>query len=367
MTPETTNSDLMHDKGSRCSGKEIILVTGGGGFIGSAIIDKLSKNYRMIALDKGLAKLPIASEGVYMDMTSDESIEAALARVQYGYGNKIASVIHLAAYYDFSGKPSPLYDKITVQGTQKLLRALQKFNVRQFVFSSSLLVYAPSEPGQKINEEWALAPNWDYPDSKVKSEKIIHAERNKIPVVILRIAGVYSDMGNSIPIANHIQRIYEKQLSSHFFPGEVSHGNPFIHLDDLVDAIVKTVEKRNELPPDVTINLAENETLSYEFLQKSIGKSLYNKEWKTYKIPKPLAKVGAWLQDIFGDPFIKPWMIDMADNHMEADIKKAEKMLGWEPKLSLRETLPKMIGLLKSDPKKWYLKNKLKLPSRLKE
>jgi len=46
-------------------------------------------------------------------------------RIRYAYGERIASGIHLAAYYDFSGEPSPLYDEITVRGTERLLRALQ--------------------------------------------------------------------------------------------------------------------------------------------------------------------------------------------------------------------------------------------------
>ena len=83
-------------------------------------------------------------------------------------------MIHLAAYYDFKGEPSDLYDKVTVEGTKNLLKALQTLKVKQFIFSSTNLVYKPSAPGEKIDEEWPLEPAWDYPESKVKTEKIIH-------------------------------------------------------------------------------------------------------------------------------------------------------------------------------------------------
>lgn len=53
----------------------------------------------------------------------DESVQEALQRVRTGYGGRIASVIHLAAYYDFSGEPSDKYEQITVRGTERLLRA----------------------------------------------------------------------------------------------------------------------------------------------------------------------------------------------------------------------------------------------------
>ncbi len=52
------------------------------------------------------------------------------------YGTRIASVIHLAAYFDLTGEPNPLYSEITVHCTEKLLRALQSFEVEQFVFAS---------------------------------------------------------------------------------------------------------------------------------------------------------------------------------------------------------------------------------------
>lgn len=347
--------------GARSADKELIVVSGSSGLIGTSLINKLSERYRVAGLDNvGYPFPPITAECVCIDITSDESMINAMKRIEYGYGNHVASVIHLAAYYDFAGKPSPLYEKITVKGTERLLRVLKGFNVDQFIFSSSMLVYKPTVPGKKIAEDWPLEPKWEYPKSKVKTEKILHQQRGDIPVVNLRIAGTYNEKGNSIPITNQIQRIYENRITSHFYPGDTSHGNVFVHLEDVIDAIVKTVEKRKEFPQEITINIGEPETLSYETLQHIIGKAIHGKEWKTHKIPKPLAKVGAWMQDIFGDPFIKPWMVDLADDHAEVDITRARKLLGWEPKHSLRTTLPKkMIAFLKADPKAFYKENKL--------
>jgi dTDP-D-glucose 4,6-dehydratase len=67
------------------------------------------------------------------------------------------------------------------------------------------------------------------------------------------------------------------------------------------------------------------------------------------------------------DPFIKPWMIDRANDHYALDITRARTLLGWEPKRSLRETLPKMIAALKADPLGWYRENKLEPPSKVRE
>jgi nucleoside-diphosphate-sugar epimerase len=294
-------------------------------------------------------------------------MENAFERVRYVYGNRIASVIHLAAYYDFSGKPSPLYQKITVEGTERLLRILQDFEVEQFVFSSSLLVYSPTTPGNGITEESPLDPKWDYPRSKVDTEKILHQKRGDIPVMNLRIAGVYNDEGHSIPITNHIQRIYENKITSHFYPGKFDYGNPYVHLDDLVEAIIKAAKKRREFKGETTINLGEPETLSFIELQKEIALLIHDKEWSTYKIPKFVAKSGAWVQDIFGDPFIKPWMVDLTDDHMEIDISRAKELLDWQPRHSLKSTLPRIIDALKKDPLAWHKENNLNLPSSVKK
>ena len=60
-------------------------------------------------------------------------------------------------------------------------------------------------------------------------------------------------------------------------------------------------------------------------------------------------------------------MIDRANDHYALDITRARTLLGWEPKRSLRGTIPKMIAALKADPIGWYRENNLELPSQLVE
>lgn len=360
-------ADLEREKPAPVRRSGVVLVTGSSGFIGSAIIDRLSKDLDVVGLDAKPPRGRSPADFIQLDLTSDESVRAALDRVRERHGSEIVSVIHLAAYFDFAGEPSPLYEQVTVRGTERLLRELKHFHVEQFVFSSSMLVYAPCEPGQRIDERWPLDPKWDYPRSKVETERVLEAQHGAIPLVVLRIAGVYDDRCHSIPIAHQIQRIFERKLTSHVYPGDTTRGQSFLHLDDLVEALALLVSRRGELEPVTTLNLGEPDTPSYEELQRSLGLLLHGEEWATRQIPKPLAKAGAWLEDKLPgeEPFIKPWMIDLADDHYELDVARARAVLGWEPRRRLGATLPRMVEALRSDPVGWYRENKLEVPESL--
>lgn len=350
--------------------KQTVIVTGSSGLIGSAVVNRLARTFTVVGFDRaGPPHPPPTAESIAVDLASDESVREGLARVRHAYGQQIASVVHLAAYYDFSGDDSPLYEQITVRGTERLLRGLSSFDVGQFVFSSTMLVHAPTEPGRPIDENWPLEPKWAYPQSKVETETLLREQHGLLPLVLLRIAGVYDQHCHSIPIANQIQRIYERRMTAGVFPGDVSRGQSFVHLDDLVDAIEKTVHKRAELPAELALLIGESETLSYDELQKMISRQIHGEAWETRQIPKVLAKAGAWFQDLLPgeEPFIKPWMIDLADDHYELDIRRARSLLGWEPRHSLRHTVPRMIEALLADPAGWYRENKLELPANLEE
>lgn len=341
-----------------------IVMTGCSGFIGEALIERLSGDYNIVGLD--VVGPPEGDvDFVEFDITSDESVREGLEHVRREYGDTIASVIHLAAFYDFSGAPSPKYEEINVQGTARFLEALQSFDVEQFIYTSTMLVHEPCEPGERIDEEWPLGAKWPYPQSKIEAEGAIEEHRGDIPALILRIAGVYNDQGNSPPVGSQIRRIFERRISANFYPGDMNRGQAFLHQDDLVDAIENAVERRSDLPDHLPVLLGESEVIGYGELQQIIGGELRDGGWQTMRMPKPLAKVGAWLQDhtpIAPDPFIKSWMVDLADDHYALDINRAQLYLDWEPKKSLRDTIPKIIDSLRRDPTAWYERHDFEVP-----
>lgn len=343
--------------------KEVVLVTGSSGYLGGALIRRLADRYTLVGLDRpGGKPPPDPAIAIDFDLSSDETVRSALDEVRSEFGNRIASVIHLAAYYDITGEPNPLYDKITVQGTRRLIEALQELEVEQFIFASTMLVHRPTDmPDERIDEDWPIDPQWAYPESKVKAERLLREKHGDIPVVLLRIAGVYDDLGHSPFVAQQISRIYEHRLSAHVYPGMLCANQSFIHLDDLTEAVARLVERRRKLPPELPLLVGEPEALGYEEVQNIIGCALHGEEWTTIRIPQPIARAGAWLQEeVFQeDGFVKPWMVETSNDHYILDIARARSLLEWEPGHSLRETLPKMVEALKRDPAGWYKENKL--------
>lgn len=340
-----------------------IIVTGDTGFIGAAIVRRLADRYIVIGFNRRGQRQELRNvEAETVDLTSDEAVIDGLRAVRERHGSRITSVIHLAAYYDFSGEPSPMYERVTVRGTERLLRGLADFEVGQFVFSSTMLVHAPTEPGERISARDELGPTWTYPRSKLETERLIRELRGAIPAVLLRISGVYDEMCHSVPLANQIQRIAERRLTSRVYPGDTERGQAFLHLDDLVDAVDRVVEHRGEVAPELAVVLGEPDVMSYAELQDELGRLIHGEEeWTTVEIPKLVAKAGAWAQDVapVEDPFIKPWMVDRSDDHYALDIDRARRMLGWEPRRRLRDTLPAMVAELKRDPERFYGENGL--------
>lgn len=81
-----------------------------------------------------------------------------------------------------------------------------------------------------------------------------------------------------------------------------------MHMEDTVEGLRFAVEHRKELPQVATLLIGELDTRSYDELQRVNSRQRPGKEWQTYRMPNPLAKLGCWLQSLLPgtDPFRKP-------------------------------------------------------------
>ena len=353
--------------------RPIVLITGATGNLGFSLAKALNKNYQIVGFDRKVkaTDFPV----IEADFASQPSIELALHKFRDRFGSRIASVIHLVAYFDFSGEDKPHYDTVNVEGTKLLLSALQKFEVEQFVYASTMLVHAPCRPGEHIDENHPIDPRWVYPESKADAEVVIRTEHKKIPTVILRLAGVYDEYSMVPTLAQHIARIYDREFQSYFYSGSTLVGQSMLHRDDMLDAFVRTIDRRAVLASDTTILIGEADAISYDALQDALGFLIHGEDdWPTLRVPKAFAAAGAWVHgklepaipdviDNGEEAFIKPFMIDMADDHYALDIRRARALLGWEPQHRLHDELPKLVAALKKDPENWYRANEITPPA----
>jgi nucleoside-diphosphate-sugar epimerase len=357
--------------------KPIVLITGATGNLGRSLAEALGNDYLVVGLDRSAKgfTFPVFEA----DFTSDASVGLALHRFRDAFGSGIASVVHLVAYFDFSGEEHRLYQSVTVEGTRRLLEALQEFEVEQFVYASTMLVHAPCRPGERIDESQRIQPGWAYPRSKATAEAVVREAHGRIPYVLLRLAGVYDERTTVPTMAQQMARIYERDFQSYFYSGSTLAGQTMLHREDMLDAFRRTIDRRGELAPETEILIGEPDAIGYDALQDELGYLIHGgDDWPTLRLPKTIAAAGAWTQgklekvipdaiDQGQEPFVKPFMVHMADDHYALDIRRARDLIGWEPRRRLKHELPRLVASLKNDPAGWYQANGVPPPAWISE
>lgn len=293
-----------------------ILVTGGAGFIGSHLVEKLKKeNCQVIVLDNlhsGLKEnLPDDIPFVEMDVR-DEKLFDFFAK------EKFDAVVHLAAQTMVNvSLEDPKNDAdINIMGGVNVLEACRKTGVKRVIFSSSAAVYGDIEK-LPIEEKFATIPTSFYGLSKLTYEKYLELYQKNygLDYIIFRFANVYGerqgDGGEGGVISIFAKQIAKKQAISIF--GDGGQTRDFIYAGDIADAIYKCLQS----PKANTIYNLSNKTETsvnklVEFFSNAAG----------YEI-KPEYKP-ARLGDIYRS---------ILDN------QNAVKDLGWQPVVPLQEGL----------------------------
>ena len=171
----------------------MILVTGGTGFVGSALLKRLL-NDGLEARASARSSLPAELNDVQMpqerDMTASTDWNAALIRVH--------AVVHCAArvhvMQDDSADPLQAYREVNVNGTLKLASQAAQAGVRRFVFVSSIKVNGEfTEVGKSFTADDVPAPEDPYGVSKHEAEELLRkiAIETGMEVVIIRPPLVY--------------------------------------------------------------------------------------------------------------------------------------------------------------------------------
>jgi UDP-glucose 4-epimerase len=183
------------------SKKETVLVTGGRGFVGRAVVKLLLREgCGVISLDRSEpSTADHANHEIYCDVTNAEHLRALIeARID---GEKIRGIIHLAAILPTAAQHNPAQaTRVNVNGGFHLLEMARQFGLHRFVFGSSVSVYGTWPTGKVVSETDRVAPEDLYGSAKLYVEQLgsLYRERHGVEFVSLRIGRVLGAGAQSV-------------------------------------------------------------------------------------------------------------------------------------------------------------------------
>jgi UDP-glucose 4-epimerase len=295
-----------------------ILVTGGAGFIGSNIVDRLSPDNNVTVLDNlftgsinNLEKSRDRITFIEGDIRNRELIEDIVGRVEY--------IFHLAAHVgNIRSLKDPYFDMdVNIGGMLNLMEACRDSNIKRFVHSSSGAIFGEAKY-LPIDEDHPLHPESPYAVSKLAAEKyaIAYNKVYGVPTVAIRYFNAYgprqdtSEYANAISIFLSLTR-EEKPLTI-FGDGEQTRD--FIFIKDIVDANILVATHPSAVGE--IFNISTGEVHSINQLVSLIGKTTGKEISFSHSAPRA------------GEV-----------RHSKANIDKARNMLGYSPTTDLRQGL----------------------------
>lgn len=305
------------------------LVTGGAGFIGSHLVDRLlSDGEEVYVLDNFIAgnkdnlrqhlgnkKLKIYELSVTEDLT------------EIFKGNNFDCVFHLAALprLEFSIDYPIEAHNVNIDGTLNLLQACRNFSTEKFVFSSSSSVYGRKKI-QPLTETMAtedfLVP---YALQKFTSENYckLYYQLYNLQTVILRYFSVYGPRQNPTgPYSQLIPSSLARAIKGDpkdqpFITGDGTQARAFTYVADVVEANILASQTEDRKCFGQAFNIGNPLEVSVNQVVKSI-----------------LAISGSRLQPEYRPARIEP-------KHILPDIGKAKRLLHWEPRVNFDEGIKK--------------------------
>jgi UDP-glucuronate 4-epimerase len=313
-----------------------ILVTGGAGFIGSHVVERLlSEENRVVCLDnfdpfydpavkRGNIQRALRQSNFRL-VEGDIRDEATLARLFRE--ERIESVFHAAARAGVrpSIQDPVLYHDVNVHGTTRLLEAARSAPVKNFVFASSSSVYGVSNRVPFSEEDPADFPISPYAATKRAGELLCYTYHHLygIPVTCLRFFTVYGPRQRPEMAIHKFTRLVDEGLPVPVF-GDGTSRRDYTYISDAVEGVLRALAHPR---PYEILNIGESRTTELRDLVAKIEQAL-NKKAQIRAMPPQAGDVPLTF----------------------ADVGKAKRLLGYEPRTSIEEGLGKFV--------EWYRKNK---------
>lgn len=321
------------------------LVTGGTGFIGSHLVDKLLEQGREVRV---LAKPD--SEHLYR--LEGKPVEIVYGNVRNKKDCKKATencdiVYHLAAVFGATVKKSEEYQQVNVKGTENMIQASLDKGAKKFICCSSIAAIGAHEK-TPIRDDFAYNPMDAYGVSKMEQEQIAFRalEENGLKTSCPRPGMVYGERDDR---ANtHFFRLIRKRQFPLIGKGEKKLS--FVYVQNVVDGILLGEKKqavgKGYFLTQEPITLKEFSCkIAEEF---GVGKPIQIPYWLAYYGIMPFEKIAK----LFGHDLpintrrIKRLTQDTVFSH-----EKAQKLLGYNPKISQQEGIKKTVKWLKENEK----------------
>ena len=318
-----------------------ILVTGGTGFTGTALVERLlQEGHQVVALDykEGLQcdrLRKLGAEVVIGSVTDPAAVERSVRGAEF--------VFHLAAAFRELNVPDSFYDEVNIEGTRVVLHAARRAGVRKFLYCSTCGVHGNVEH-PPADEEAPIHPADYYQRTKYEAEPLVKREAGPMETVILRPAAIY---GPGDP-----ERFFMifKRVARGTFP-MFGNGRTLYHplyIDNLVDAFLLC------MPPGAGQGreylIADEKYYPIEEIVKAVARALDVPVRIPHYPVLPVVAVGHVVEKVCKPlgitPPIFPRRVDWYRQNRAFDISRARRELGYDPKIELDE------GLRRTG--KWY-------------
>lgn len=300
-----------------------LLVTGGAGFIGSHLCEALlDKGFKVICIDnfseyynpkikeKNIEKCQESKNFILFrkDITNRNDIRPIFEN------NKVDQVIHLAATVGVreSIKDPILFEQTNIKGTLNILELCREFDIKKLIFTSSSSVYgenrktpfSESDPTNNIVSPYAATKR----SAEIFCET--YSRIHKINIICLRLFTVYGPRGRpEMAPYKFTKLVYEGKEVPMF--GNGSSKRDYTYVADIVDGIIAALEKNFGFE---IINLGGSRPVELNKLISVIG-AVVGKKPKIKQLPEQKGDVPVTF----------------------ADISKAKKLLGYNPKIGLEQ------------------------------
>ena len=232
-----------------------VIVTGGAGFIGSHLVDKLiEQEIKVIVLDD-------CSTGKYKNINPKACyINVDITTIDPNqFLNKetdIDVIFHLAAkttVQESINEPE-YYNNVNVKGTLNMLILANKLNVKRFIFSSSSSVYGDAKV--PTSENHPLNPLSPYALNKLIGEQYckLYSDIYNLDTICLRYFNVYGDRMNNEGGYKLVMPIFKEQMLNNkplTINNDGKQRRDFIHVDDIVNANILCANSTKKLNGDI--------------------------------------------------------------------------------------------------------------------